>query len=595
MRLLFTAAVGFALGAAAFSQNIFSVAGNANWDAFNVALDSSGNIYVPDYFNHVVYKVDKVGTTTTIAGTSGSAGYAGDGALATTAKLNQPSAIAIGADGSVYIAEYAGERIRKVAPNGIITTFAGTGVAGFSGDNAAATAAKIFAPLSMVFDSSGNLFFTDLGNYRIRKITAGGIISTVVGTGRCPFPSGDGGLATATDACPGWMTFGPDNSIYFTDNGDLRFFGYSRVRKVATNGVITTVAGGLTAGFNGDGGPATSALLRGLAGIAVDSLGNLYISDYGNARIRKVDTTGTINTFAGTGVGGVAGDGGPAIKAQVNGPAGETFDSSGNLYFADRLNHKIRQITPSPLPNIQPGVGEAAFGGQSGFSTNMYYAIKGTNLAATTRTWGDADFNGPNAPASLDGVSVTVNNKPAFIYYISPTQININVPDDTTLGPVLIQVKNSLGLSNVGTASRTRLSPALESIPQFQVNGKQYAVAYNGDFSKFIGSPNMVSGLQFVAPRPGDTIVLFALGCGPTNPATQPGVAAAQSSGLALPYQIKIGGVQATIPFGAMLQGTIGLYQFNVVVPNVAPGDQSIELIVDGISDNQSMKIVIGQ
>ncbi|MBZ5606144.1 MAG: hypothetical protein LAO79_27950, partial [Acidobacteriia bacterium] len=287
--------------------------------------------------------------------------------------------------------------------------------------------------------------------------------------------------------------------------------------------------------------------------------------------------------------------GGPAVKAQLNGPTGQAFDSAGNLYFADRLNHKIRQISPPPLPNLQPGVGEAAFGGKSGFSSNTYYAIKGTNLSNTQRTWGDADFNGPNAPTQLDGVSVTVNGKPAFVYYISPTQININTPDDTALGPVLIQVKNSLGLSNVGTATRTRLSPALELIPQFLVNGTQYVVAYNGDFSKFIGSPNMVSGLQFVAAKPGDTIVLFALGCGPTNPPTQAGVAAAQNSNLALDYQIKIGGVPAVVPFGAMLAGTIGLYQFNVTVPNVPAGDQTIELVVDGISDGQGMKIVIGQ
>src|SRR5262249_53114146 len=153
------------------------------------------------------------------------AGYAGDGALATTAKMNQPGSVVVGPDGSVYIAEYGGDRIRKVAPNGIITTFAGTGVAGFTGDGGPATSARINAPLSLVMDAAGNIFFSDLGNYRVRKITPGGTITTVAGTGRCAFQSGDGGLATATDACPGWLALGPDNSLYFSDDGDLRFFG----------------------------------------------------------------------------------------------------------------------------------------------------------------------------------------------------------------------------------------------------------------------------------------------------------------------------------------------------------------------------------
>jgi uncharacterized protein (TIGR03437 family) len=593
MRSLFL--IAFA-GALACAQTINSVAGNSTWgDVFNGAIDSAGNLYAPDYAKHVVYKIDKLGASTIIAGTSGSNGYAGDGALATAAKMNQPSAVAIGSDGSVYIAEYGGARIRKVAPNGIITTFAGTGTQGFSGDGAAATAAKIYAPLGMVIDAAGNIFFVDLGNYRIRKITPAGIISTVAGSGKCPVLSGDGSPALTTDMCPGWIALGPDGSIYFTDDGDLRAFGFSRVRKVGTDGKVTTVAGTGTNGFNGDGGPGPNAQLRSATGVAVDAQGNVYIADYSDGRIRRVETTGIINTFAGTGTSGSSGDGGPALKAQLNGPTGMFFDGSGNLYVADRVNHKIRQISPPPLPNLQPGVGEPAFGGVTGFSSNTYYAIKGTNLAQTQRTWGDADFNGPNAPTVLDGVSVTVNGKPAYIYYISPIQININTPDDTALGPVNIQVKNSLGSSNVGTATRTKVSPALESIPQFQVGGKQYVVAYNGDFTKFIGSPNMVAGLQFVAPKPGDVIVLFALGCGATNPPTKAGVAAAQNSDLALPYQIKIGGVQASVPFGAMLAGTIGLYQFNIIVPNVGPGDQSIELIVDGVSDGQNMKIVVGQ
>jgi uncharacterized protein (TIGR03437 family) len=236
-----------------------------------------------------------------------------------------------------------------------------------------------------------------------------------------------------------------------------------------------------------------------------------------------------------------------------------------------------------------------SFLGKAGFSSNSYLEIYGTNLSQTTRSWGGADFNGPNAPTSLDGVSVMVNNKPAFVYYISPTQININAPEDTATGSVLIQVKNSVGLSNVGSATRATVSPTLQTIPQFAIGGKQYVVAQTTDFSAFIGNPGMLTGLNFVAPKPGDTVIIYALGCGPTNPATQAGVVAAQNSPLASTYEVQIGRTTAQVTFAGMVANTIGLYQFNVVIPNVAAGDQPIELAVEGVSNAQNLVITVGQ
>lgn len=588
--------LGLALVLPVWSQTITSVAGNSSWgDVQNLSLDSAGNIYVPDPSKHVVYKTDKLGVTTTVAGT-GTRGYSGDGALAINAQLSIPGGTAVAPDGTLYITEYGSNHIRKVAPNGIITTIAGTGTAGFTGDGGPAISARIYAPYSIVLDSAGNLYFVDIGNYRVRKITPAGIITTVAGSGKCPILSGDGGPATAADSCPGALALGPDGSIYFTDDGDLRYFGFPRVRRVAPDGTISTVAGTGTSGYSGDGGPAVQAKFVGLSGVAVDSAGNLYISDGAGDRIRKVDSgTGFVNTFAGTGVGGSSGDGGPALKAQINEPAGMVFDNAGNLFFADRRNLKVRKISPPPLPSMQSDVGEPAFGGKSGFGSNTYMAIKGSNLAQTIRTWTAGDFNGPNAPTTLDGVSVTVNGKPAFIYYISPTQININTPEDTAVGPVQFQVKNSLGFSNIATAVRSRLAPALETIPQFLVGGKQYVVAYTPDFQTFIGTSNLVSGLTFAPAKPGQTIVIFAIGCGPTNPATQAGVAASQNSSLSLPYELKIGGVKADVTFAGLLAGTIGLYQFNITVPNVPAGDQPIELTIDGVKNNQNLVVTIGQ
>jgi len=580
----------------AWSQTITTVAGNSSWsDIQNVAVDNQGNIYAPDAQKHVVYKVDRLGGTTVIAGT-GVAGYSGDGALANAAQLRIPDGVAIGSDGSVYISDYGNNRIRKIAPNGIITTFAGTGVAGFLGDGGQATAARIYNPSQIVMDQAGNLLFVDISNFRIRKITPAGVISTVAGTGRCPVLSGDNGPANSADSCPGWLAVGPDGSVYFTDDGDLRYFGYSRIRKVAPNGVITTVAGGGTVGFSGDGGPATAALFRGISGVAVDSGGNIFISDSANSRIRKVDTSGTVNTYAGTGTNGASGDGGPAIKAQVSQPCGMVFDSENNLLFADRLNVKIRKISPPPIPAIRTGNAVlTSFLGNAGFSSNTYVEIYGANFATTSRLWSGTDFNGANAPTSLDGVSVTVNGKPAFVYYISPSQININTPEDTAVGPVAVQVRTPLGLSNSVSVTRSRISPTLQSVSQFLIGGRQYVVALTPDFSRYIGRPGMIQGVNFGPARPGDTVSIYALGCGPTSPPTQAGVIAAQGASLSLPYQIKIGGVPATVTFAGAVGASIGLYQFNVVIPQVDSGDQPIELTIDGISNSQNLYTVIGQ
>jgi uncharacterized protein (TIGR03437 family) len=585
-----------ALANPASPQVITSVAGNSSWgDLWNVSVDSAGNIYVADPGKFVVYKTDRLGSTIVVAG-NGKRGFSGDGGLATDAMMVDPGGTAVAPDGTLYISEHGGNRIRKVAPNGIITTIAGTGAGGFLGDGGPATSARLNLPLGMILDAQGNLYFVDSGNFRIRKITPGGIITTVAGSGRCPVKSGDGGLATAADSCPGWLALGPDGSLYFTDDGDLRYFGFARIRRVATNGTISTVAGTGDSNYSGDGGPATAATFRGASGVVVDGGGNIFIADGLGARIRKVDTSGLITTYAGTGLAGSAGDGGTAVQAQINEPCGMAIDPDGNLVFVDRRNRKIRKISPPPLPSIRttnPVL--TSFGGNAGFSSNTYIEIYGANFATTSRIWGGSDFTGANAPTSLDGTSVTVNGKPAFIYYISPGQININTPDDTATGPVLIQVKTPLGLSNAVTVNRTRISPTLQTVSQFNVGGKQYVVALTPDFASFIGRPDMIPGVRFVFAKPGDVIAIYALGLGQTSPPTQAGVIAAQGSPLALPFELRIGGIPAQVTFAGMVGGTVGLYQINLMVPSVGDGDQAIELVVDGVANAQNLVITIGR
>jgi sugar lactone lactonase YvrE len=490
------AAMSLAIPAAA--QTISTAAGNTTWGGpIDVAVDTSGNMYVADYLKDSVYKIDRLANVTTIAGT-GVPGFSGDGALATAAQLNHPTSVAVDADGTVYIADYNNYRIRRIDTKGIITTFAGTGRSGFTGDNGPANNATISLPLDMVVDGSGNLLIAEYGNARIRKVTRSGIITTIAGTGRRA-STGDNGPPLAADIDPAALVIGADGSIYFADSSYRGSPTGPKVRKISADGTkVTTVAGSGARGSAGDGGPALSASFLSIDGIALDSGGNLYIGEYDGARIRKVASgTNGITTYAGTAVAGLSGDGGLAIKAQFNGPVGLVVDSAGNLDVADYSNRRIRRISPPALPALSADPPQASFLGKTGFSSNTYLEIHGTNLAQTTRTWAGSDFTGANAPTTLDGVSVTVNGKPAFIYYVSPDQININTPDDTTVGPVQIQVKNALGLSGVGTVNRSRISPALQGNSQFLIGGKQYVVALTPDFLTFIGRPNMLAGVAF--------------------------------------------------------------------------------------------------
>lgn len=580
-------------GLALAAQTINSVAGSSSWGlVYNIARDAQGNFYAPDFTGNTVYKIDPLGSITTIAGT-GRAGYSGDGGPATAAQLNDPLGVAVCPDGNLYISDYSNDRIRRVAPNGTITTIAGS-TGGFTGDGGAASAARINGPFSIICDSSNNLFFVDYLNYRIRRISASGVITTIAGTGRTS-QSGDGGPAAGSDIIAGWLAIATDGTLYFTDDGGTTLPGYKRVRKIS-NGIVTTVAGTGVSGYTGDGGPAATAQLRSASGVAIDRNGNLFIADSRDQRIRKVTPAGIISTYAGTGITGNTGDGGPALQARLNAPAGMVTDDAGNLYFIEINNDRIRRVSAPPVPQLRTDSAVlTSFGGKAGFSSNTYVEIYGQNLSTTSRLWAGNDFNGSSAPTTLDGVSVTINDRPAFIYYISPNQINVNTPEDTATGPVTVQVRTPQGVSNSITVPRSRLSPTLQTVPQFLIGGKQYVVALTPDFSTYIGNPGMLPGVAFRPARPGESISIYALGCGPTNPPTQAGVVAAQASALLLPYELKIGGATAQVSFAGLVGATIGLYQFNVIVPAIPPGEHPIELTVDGIPNAQNLTLVVGQ
>ena len=296
---------------------------------------------------------------TTIAGT-GAAAYGGDGGPATTAILNNPYGIAVDPSGNIFIADYANNRIRKINSAGIITTIAGTGFSGFTGDGGPATNAKIYAPRGITSDNAGNIFFSDYANNRIRKITTTGIISTVAGNGLPGF-SGDGGQATAAQLNFAWGV-GVDalGNLYIADQMNCR------IRKVNTSGIISTIGGTGIAFFSGDGGPAVSAGIQYPMGLVVDGPGNVYICDEGDCRIRKINTAGIISTIAGNGSAGFTGDGGPATLAKLYYPQGITLDNSGNVYVADLNNNRIREINTSGVINTITGTGVAGYSGDGG-------------------------------------------------------------------------------------------------------------------------------------------------------------------------------------------------------------------------------------
>ena len=304
-----------------------------------VTFDASGNIYFADQLNNSIRKVTSLGIISLIAGCDTN-GYSGDGGPATAAKLNYPEAVALDAAGNVYIADFDNNHIRKVSPAGIISNFAGNGINGFSGDGGQATAAEIQYPSGLAFDATGNFYFSDAGANRIRKITTSGIITTVAGNGTASF-SGDGGQATAaTLNQPDGVSFDASGNMYIADNAN------ARIRKVTPSGIISTIAGNGTQGFTGDGAQATAAELHGpLGGVVSDASGNLYIADFLNNRIRMINTSGIINSVAGNGTAGFTGDGGPATAAEINGPTGVAFDATGNLYISDQYNSRIRIIS----------------------------------------------------------------------------------------------------------------------------------------------------------------------------------------------------------------------------------------------------------
>ena len=326
-----------------------------NWPA-DVALDANGNIYIADEYNNRIRKVDSEGIITTVAGMKRPTlevgeeeeeeadENVGDHGPATSALLNRPTGVALDKEGNLYIADRNNHRVRKVNAEGIITTIAGMADEGFSGDEGPATSAQLDSPSGVAVDEGGYIFIADTGNNRIRQIDPDGLITTLAGG-----EDGDDGSDTGGQlAAPRDVALDSDGNLYVTDSGN------HQIHAISDTGMATRVAGieGL-----GDGGPATEARLLEPTGLALVD-GTIYITDTGNNRIRVVDASGIITTFAGSGERGDAGDDGPALEAQFNGPSLIAVDAEGNVYISDRLNHRVRKVDTNGIITNVAGSGE---------------------------------------------------------------------------------------------------------------------------------------------------------------------------------------------------------------------------------------------
>lgn len=637
-----------------------------------IALDSADNLYIGDPTMSTVRKVAAAdGTITTYASTFG-----------------EVDGIAVDSAGNLFVADSAADRIWKFS-NGSRSVYAGTGQLGYS-PNMAAADAKMWGPFGLAADSTGNLYFSDttqapgspadLSTSRpndsyIDEISNGNL-NTIGGDGPGGY-NGDGqpGLNTAFNS-PAGVAVDKVGNVFVSDAANYR------IREISNTGTVTTVAGNGVQGYAGDNGPAADAelnlvrrgypFINSASGVAVDQAGNIYIADTLNYRVRKVTaSTGIITTIAGTGTSGYSGDNGPATSAELSFPRGIAVDAAGNVFVADGL--RVRELTPSAATactytvsstslsssasggnvtvNVQtaancswtvsglpswitisgaasgtgPGsatisvaantgavrsatitiAGQAITITQSGAAVgpaialvvnaesgapvvapNTWVEINGSDLAPAgdSRTWAASDFVGGQMPTNLDGVSVTVNGAPAYIYYISPTQVDVLTPPGALPASVGVVLTNG-----AASSAAFPIAAQAESLSFFVFNGGPYVAATHAN-GNLIGPATLYSGLSTPATS-GETIVIYANGFGPTSMPVTAG-AETQSGTLSPLPVVTIGGMAATVTFAGLVAP--GEFQFNVVVPaGLTAGDQPITASYAGSSTQSGTLLTI--
>jgi uncharacterized protein (TIGR03437 family) len=332
----------------------------------------------------------------------------------------------------------------------------------------------------------------------------------------------------------------------------------------------------------------------------VDKAGNLYISDTGNSRIRRVAPNGVIATIAGNGQYGYSGDGGPAPQAQLNFPSGLSIDSNGNIYIADTQNNVLRMLTPPANPGVAPAIPQGGvvtasdFGGSSTVAPGGWVEIYGTNLAASTRAWTNADFTYFLGPTSLGGTTVSIGGLPAFIGYISPGQVNVELPSNVAEGPQFLSVATASGTSSAYQVTVSSAAASLWAPPLLKLSARQYvgAALADGNFALPAGA---VKGISSRPAKPGETITVWGIGFGPVTPSITAGRIALVDNAVTGLVQASIGGLAASVTSGALAKNSVGLYQFTVTVPNVPANSAApFTFTLNGAPGPQTLFIAIG-
>lgn len=500
-----------------------------------VALDAAGELYIAEEGRKAIRRLDRAGLLSTLADTG----------------LDDPVAVAVNYAGEVFVADYLGHRVVKLTSGGAVVPVAGTGAAGFSGDNGPALKSRLDRPRGLAVDWLGNLYIADSGNHRVRMVSTGGVITTVAGNG-VRGRRGDGGPATSAELdTPAAVAVDSDGNLYIAEQG-----GHA-VRKVDRRGVISTVAGAGQAGYSGDGGAAVAARLNAPAGLAVDVAGNLFIADTGNHRIRRVDRDGVIRTVAGDGVPGFAGDGGAAVAARLRSPAAVTVDPAGNVYVADLDNARIRRLAPLLAPPALDDAGACS-------------VVHGASLRP-----------GPVAPGEIvsifgtgAGSEVRFNGAAAPVFYRDPGQINTLAPETLAEGSVAeVEI-----FEHDRLRARCRVSVVAAAPGIFTTGGGTgQAAALNQD-----GTPNSPEN-----PAPQGTVLTFY--------ATGVGRAGGEPARPVLPVAVLVAGLPVEIEYAGPAPGFIGLTQLNVRLPAglVPTGVLPLELIVGGASSQRGVVIAM--
>lgn len=424
---------------------------------------------------------------TTIAG-NGASGYTGDGGQAINANLNYPNQVVFGhvsANTFYYICDGANNCIRLVTAStgGVISTFAGTGAVGYSGDNGPATSAQLSGPSGIATDANGNLYIVDQGNHCIRKVDSNGIITTFAGNGTPGFTGDNGPATSATLKYPTGVTVNQySGDVYIADGGN------NRVRKVDAAGTITTIAGNGTATYGGDGGSALSASLNNPVAIVVDNFSDVYIVDNGNHRIRMINSMGTITTVVGNGTPAYAGDNGPATSASLQYPRQMVFDGNGNMFIADEYNNCVRMVDPNGTITTYCGNGTQSYTGDGGLVGS---ATLWSPTGVTCDTWGNlyiSDYGNNrvryvcSAPDTLVGLITEPNSNPVVSgqVYVFQQSIFLNTGSLDTTG-------HSSLLSNGMYRQILPVSPSLNYIVKV-IPSTSYSTAISTYYSAF--APN---------------------------------------------------------------------------------------------------------